>query len=165
MYIIKRLTIAAAFSIAASAAFAQDSLPSPILTPGATNPEVMQETIGQTICVPGWTQTVRPPASYTNALKRQGIRAYGYADRKMADFEEDHLIPLALGGAPRDPRNLWPEPRHPSDGWTVVKKDQLEVTLQHLVCKGALPLVQAQQAISSDWRSAFWQYEVNGRKQ
>jgi hypothetical protein len=159
----KRLIIAAAFSIAASAAFAQDSLPSPTLTPGATNPEVMQETIRQTICVPGWTQTVRPPASYTNALKRQGIRQYGYTDRKMADFEEDHLIPLALGGAPRDTRNLWPEPRHPSDGWTVVKKDQLEVTLQHLVCSGALSLTAAQRAISSDWRSAYWLYEVKGR--
>lgn len=159
----KRFVLAAAFSLTATAAYAQDSLPRPDLTPGATNPDVTQETIGQTICVPGWTQTVRPPEEYTNALKRQGIRQYGYTDRKMADYEEDHLIPLALGGAPRDPHNLWPEPRHPADSWTVVKKDQLEVELQHLVCKGAVPLVDAQRAISSDWRSAYWQYEAGGR--
>jgi hypothetical protein len=25
------------------------------------------------------------------------------------DYEEDHLISLELGGAPRDPKNLWPQ--------------------------------------------------------
>jgi hypothetical protein len=28
--------------------------------------------------------------------------------------EEDHLIPLELGAAPRNPKNLWPEPRGPA---------------------------------------------------
>ncbi|MBV8598859.1 MAG: hypothetical protein JO017_08565, partial [Actinobacteria bacterium] len=36
-------------------------LASPTLTPGATNPDVTQATIGSTICVRGWTATVRPP--------------------------------------------------------------------------------------------------------
>ena len=40
------------------------------------------------------------------------IAEYGYADTSTADYEEDHLIPLELGGAPRDPNNLWPEPRY-----------------------------------------------------
>jgi hypothetical protein len=26
-----------------------------------------------------------------------------------SSFELDHLVPLELGGAPSDPRNLWPE--------------------------------------------------------
>ena len=43
--------------------------PNATLTPGATNPEVTQENIHDTICVKGWTDTVRPPSSYTNKLK------------------------------------------------------------------------------------------------
>ena len=41
----------------------------PVRTPGVLNPNVTQATIGSTICVPGWTRTVRPPVEYTNALK------------------------------------------------------------------------------------------------
>jgi hypothetical protein len=96
--------------LATPAAWAQPALPDPARTPGALNPEVTQETIGATICVRGWTRTVRPPQQYTHALKRQQIREFGYADRKLGDYEEDHLVPLGLGGAPYDPRNLWPEP-------------------------------------------------------
>src|SRR6266508_664195 len=53
-------------------------LPDPSCTPGITNPDVSQDTIDQTICVSGWTATVRPPTSYTNPLKEQGIVDYGY---------------------------------------------------------------------------------------
>jgi hypothetical protein len=78
-------------------------LPDPARTPGAINPAVTQETIGSTICVRGWTRTIRPPGQYTSALKRQQIRDFGYADRRMSDYEEDHLVPLGLGGSPTDP--------------------------------------------------------------
>jgi hypothetical protein len=37
---------------------------------GVWNREVTQNNIQDTICVPGWTKTVRPPVSYTNAVKR-----------------------------------------------------------------------------------------------
>lgn len=26
------------------------------------------------------------------------------------DYHVDHLVPLCVGGAPKDPRNLWPQP-------------------------------------------------------
>jgi hypothetical protein len=61
-----------------------------------------QSSIDDTICVSGWTATVRPPTSYTNALKAQQIGESGYSDTDPSDYEEDHLIPLELGGAPRD---------------------------------------------------------------
>ena len=48
-------------------------LPDPICTPGSYNPDVTQSTIGSTTCVSGWTATIRPSTSYTNALKAQGI--------------------------------------------------------------------------------------------
>jgi hypothetical protein len=140
------------------AASAQSALPDPARTPGALNPAVTQETIGQTICVGGWTRTIRPPAQYTSALKRRQIRDWGYADQRMADFEEDHLIALGLGGSPDDPRNLWPEPRESSDGWTADRKDELENQLNHLVCERRVRLADAQLAISHDWTAAYRRY-------
>jgi hypothetical protein len=76
----------------------------------------------------------------------------------MAEYEEDHLIPLELGGAPADPRNLWPQPRHPADGWTARKKDRLESELHARVCDGKMPLGEAQQAIAHGWTSAYAMY-------
>jgi hypothetical protein len=76
-----------------------------------STPEVTETTIHETICVRGWTRTIRPSQDYTKALKRDQIRAFGYVDRRLGAYEEDHLIPLDLGGAPYDPRNLWPELR------------------------------------------------------
>lgn len=139
----------------ATPASAQSSLPDPTTTPGATNPAVTQENIHETVCVPGWTRTVRPPAFYTSALKREQIKAAGYADRRPGHYEEDHLIPLVLGGAPYDPRNLWPEPRDPADGWGAGRKDDLEAILADLVCEGQLPLIDAQRAMASDWIAAY----------
>jgi hypothetical protein len=40
---------------------------------------------------------------HTSALKRQQIRQFGYADQRMSDYEEDHLVPLGLGGSPDQP--------------------------------------------------------------
>jgi len=36
-------------------------LPDSATTPGAINPDVRPDTIRSTICVEGWTRTVRPP--------------------------------------------------------------------------------------------------------
>src|SRR5581483_9064980 len=61
----------------AGAALSRTVLASGARTPGALNPAVTQATIGATICRRGWTATVRPPGSYTNALKVQQMTAYG----------------------------------------------------------------------------------------
>jgi hypothetical protein len=134
---------------------AQSSLPDQTRMPGALNPTVTQETIGSTICVKGWTRTVRPARQFTSALKREQIREFGYADRRMGDYEEDHLIPLDLGCAPDDARNLWPEPRVSADGWGADRKDELEAVLARLVCSGRLPLADAQRAIATNWIAAY----------
>ena len=152
-----------AFAVAATAASGQRSFPDLTRTPGAVNPDVTQETIATTICRPGWTESVRPPEAYTSALKRQQLAELAYADRRPDDYEEDPLIPLSLGGAPSDPRNLWPEPRQPADGWTVDMKSKLEVTLSKLVCAGAVSLADAQQAIALDWRAAYWRFVQDPR--
>jgi hypothetical protein len=108
------------------------------LTPGVLNPDVTQATIRSTICRPGWTRTVRPPVSYTNELKRRGLRQYGLRGPPTA-YQEDHLISLELGGNPNDARNLWPEP-YPR----AAAVDQIENELNHRVCTGSLTLAQAQ---------------------
>ena len=83
--------------------------PDPETTPGVTNPEVTQANIHQTICVTGWTATIRPPQSYTGTLKKQQLKSVRFTDKNPAHYEEDHFISLELGGSPRDPKNLWPE--------------------------------------------------------
>ena len=113
------------------------------ITPGVLNPAVSQATIRDTVCRPGWTRTVRPPTSYTNALKARGLRQYGLRGPPSA-FQEDHLISLELGGNPTDPRNLWPEP-YPR----AADVDKIENELNHQVCTGALTLAEAQQRESA----------------
>ena len=110
----------------------------PVLTPGVLNPEVTAATIGATICVSGWTRTVRPPSSYTSDLKLRQMAEYG-ARGSPHDYQEDHLISLELGGAPADPRNLWPQPRPWAD-----RVDRTENELNDAVCSGTLSLAEAQ---------------------
>ena len=156
---ISRMAIVAIF--AAGQALAAD-LPSPRLTPGALNQNVTQANIAQTVCVKGYSKTIRPPANFTNRLKQQQIREYAYADVNPKHYQEDHLVPLAIGGAPDDRRNLWPQPR---DGeWGAGKKDQLEYVLYRMVCAHEIPLADAQHEIATQWIAA-WKKYVPGRQQ
>lgn len=153
-----RIVVLASMLSLGPPAWAQVGLPDPRLTPGALNPTVTQNNIGETICVEGWTRTVRPPERYTSALKRRQIREYGYADRRLGHYEEDHLVPLGLGGAPYDPGNLWPEPRNSPDGWDADRKNELEYALNRLVCRGRVPLAEAQRAIATNWIAAYQRF-------
>lgn len=134
-------------------AFAQ--LPDPARTPGVADPRVTPANVHATICVPGYPATVRPPSSYTSKLKREQITLWGLKDVDPDDYEEDHLISIELGGAPRDPRNLWPQPW---DGCGAHRKDVLENKLHRLVCDGTLGLREAQRAIAVDWVAAYRTY-------
>jgi hypothetical protein len=111
---------------------------SAVLTPGALNPGVTQATIHSTICVRGWTKTVRPPVEYTSDLKLEQMRQYGEAG-SPSEYQEDHLISLELGGAPTDPRNLWPEPYPRASA-----VDKIENELNARVCSGEMSLSEAQ---------------------
>jgi hypothetical protein len=122
-----------------------DSRPDPRCTPGAINPAVTPATIARTICVRGWTARVRPPEGVTEAEKRASLAAYG-DHGPLRDYEYDHLIPLELGGAVNDPRNLWPQP-----GASPNPKDAVEERLREAVCDGALSLSRAQTQIARNW--------------
>lgn len=134
-----------------------DIYPNAAITPGAINLEITQENIDQTICNPHWsTRSVRPPEDYTYRLKREQIATYHDLDTNTRDYEEDHLIPLELGGNPTDPKNLWPEAYATSlpDGGAK-EKDKVESYLHAQVCSGAIPLAEAQQMIATDWYRVY----------
>ena len=116
-------------------------LPTSTLTPGAYNRAVRQSTIRSTLCVSGWPRKIRPPTSYTDKLKVAQMALYGLTG-SPSDYEEDHFIPLELGGAPKNPKNLWPEPHAQSR-----LSDPLETKLKREVCKGVRTLKSARAAI------------------
>jgi hypothetical protein len=127
----------------------QGILPDPNCTPGVIDPAINQDNIQKTICVTGYTKTVRPPVSYTNKLKIQQIKDYGYFDTYTKDYEEDHLISLEIGGSPTDPNNLWPEP-----GASPNPKDKIENLCHEKICTGQISLSQAQKEIATNWQTA-----------
>src|ERR1035437_1543870 len=141
-----------------------DLYPNPTLTPGVANPQVTQANIQNTICNRHWsTRLIRPPAEYTNNLKKKQLRQYGdtvhqtraelinpntgrvdttrcmaHSDN-MACYEEDYLIPLEDGGNPTDPRNLWPEPFNTRVGGIIMgahQKDIVEGFVHDEICYG-----------------------------
>jgi len=125
-------------------------LPNPTLTPGATNPNINGVNYRLTLCNPKWsTKTIRPPSSYTTKLKIQQIKEYGFTDTNTADFEEDHLISLELGGDPTSPSNLWPESYKTSPN--AKDKDKVENYLHKQLCLGLITLTEAQREISTNW--------------
>jgi hypothetical protein len=119
--------------------------PDPACTPGALNPAVTQGTIDATICVPGWTDTVRPAESITEPEKAASMAAYGDTG-STSEYEYDHFVPLELGGATNDARNLWPEPEASPN-----PKDAVEDQLRQSVCDRQIPLAQAQREIARNW--------------
>jgi hypothetical protein len=131
------------------------SRPDARCTPGAVNPAVTQATISSTICRSGWTSTVRPAESITEPEKLASMAAYNVRGSASA-YEYDHDVPLELGGAVNDPRNLWPEPDYATrSGFYLNPKDRLENVLKRMVCRGAMTLAQAQRLIASNWVAAY----------
>ena len=98
---------------------------------------------------------MRPSESITEQEKAASIAAYGDAG-PMGGYEYDHLVPLELGGATNDARNLWPEPAASPN-----PKDSIENTLHRRVCDGQMPLAQAQHIIATDW--AGWARRTDSR--
>lgn len=108
----------------------------------ALNPAVTQATIASTICVPGYTRTIRPPESYTSRIKRRLVGPFG----DMRAYQLDHVVPLGVGGAPRDPRNLALQPIK-----AALAKDADERRVRALVCGGRWTLQRGQGYFVRRW--------------
>jgi len=113
------------------------------------NASVRKETLSQTICMRGYTRTIRPPATITNTIKYEMLRKKGYTISAMHDFILDHKIPLSLGGAPNNLDNFMLQSEEESKS-----KDRVELCLSKSVCAGRLSLDEAQKEIWRDWRQA-----------
>ena len=159
--VVTSLMLAATLGLSAcgAATYSESSgLPNVKLTPGAVNPAVTQANIRANICVVGWTATVRPPVSYTNQLKYNQLHS-GYnldGDLNMRDYEEDHIVPLEVGGNPSSPLNLFPEPHNIK--YSSYVKDQLENQIHRLVCSGRLSLKAGQAIFLSNWEKGYRKY-------
>ena len=137
-------------------------LPNRALTPGAVDPAVTPENVDLTVCArvrPTWAKAHRPPVALTNRLKREQIRLYGYSDKDPRHCEEDHLVPISLGGlsysasehamiSGRDAANLWPQPRTTITEWGAEKKDE----------RHEIGLREAQAAFTTNWIKAYQEY-------
>ena len=115
----------------------------------ALNPDVTDDTVGRTICKKGYTKSVRPLPSYTNGVKRRLMNQQGIAPDRAAEYELDHIVPLAIGGHPHHPSNLVLQPWEGPLG--AKAKDKLESRLQSLICTQRLELRDAQLCIAEDW--------------
>jgi hypothetical protein len=147
-----------ALALFATGACAAD-LPDPNLTPGATDPEVTEANIKESICKVThftWTEGHAPPASYLENLAQEQIKQYGYTDTVIKHYQMDHLIPLSLGGHPTDPKNIWPQLLLAK--WSARRKDYLEEVLHDKVCKGELGLKEAQDLFRTNWIEAYKKY-------
>ena len=123
-------------------------VPDPKLSPGdvlTSDPKI--------VCVSGYTKTVR---NVPQALKEQVYREYGITSRQSGEYEIDHLISLELGGS-NSIRNLFPE-SFKTMPLNAHVKDALENRLHDLACSGKITLAEAQQAIASNWTTAYVKY-------
>jgi hypothetical protein len=122
------------------------SLPDHDCTPG----DVFSSATIDTICVSGYTKTVR---NVSENLKKSLYAAYGIPyPQPRGSFELDHLIPLALGGN-NEAANLFPEAAEPTPGFK--EKDVVEVFLQQEVCAGRAALAAAQEQIANNWLEVY----------
>ncbi len=129
-----------------------NGLPDNACTPGEEDPRVTQDNIGSTICVSGYSASIRPPETVTNKIKVERMSAYGDAD-SLSNYELDHLISLELGGCPDCVGNLWPEPYNGALG--AHQKDKVENYLHKKVCSGAISLHDAQVEIANNWEAVY----------
>lgn len=113
------------------------------------NTNVNSGAINETICVRGWTKTIRPPVSYTGPIKHQMMKNAGVPLENEDGIKLDHKIPLALGGSPDSLENFVLQPNDEAKD-----KDRVEVCLARMVCANKLDLTTAQIAIWENWRTA-----------
>lgn len=114
--------------------------------PGVTNPDVTQDTIGRTICRPGWAEIVRPPTSYTSPRRNTEMLLYYPPGWPTTKVRYDHLIPIDLGGHLTNLGNLWPQPVGPANDKNIEGN-----RLRDRVCAGTLSLAEAQRTILAHW--------------
>jgi hypothetical protein len=125
---------------------AQNLMPT---VPGAIDPAVTDANVQQTICKRGYTAKVRNVSEATKAAvyaRDHRVKERGHC------CEIDHAIPLELGGS-NALENLWAQPYTPRPA--AHEKDKVENFLRASVCRGAMPLALARDAVHNHWPSVY----------
>jgi hypothetical protein len=124
---------------------------------GAFNPEVTQETLEQTVCVPGYTKAVQPSTSVTYFVKQKLLKRSNRDRAEAFEYKLDHIVPVALGGHPSKIENFELRRRGAE---SRKRKSEIEAKLHCLVCSGEVTLTDAQREFSNDWQAAYDRYAL-----
>ena len=81
----------------------------------------------------------------TAAMHHAVFATYGVPWAQRAQYEDDHVIALELGGR-NDNANRFPQPLAQAHS-----KDSVENYTRRLVCAGVLPLAVVQRQMARDW--------------
>ena len=127
-------------------------LPERIETPGAVDPAITQRDLASTVCDPGYLSARTPRPSWTAAVRRR-LASARLPGESAENYALDQLVPISLGGAASDARNLWLQSW--TGPWNASRKDALETVLHRMVCNGELTLDSARHAIASDWIETY----------
>ncbi|RKE39577.1 hypothetical protein B0G76_6013 [Paraburkholderia sp. BL23I1N1] len=114
---------------------------------------VTQESVGETICRPGYADTVAPPFDELMAHKDRMLAARGIDAGNGPAFALDRRVPIVLGGSPNAPSNLDLLPWAGQQGER--RKARAAVMLKRCVCEGKLSLAEAQAAIVGNWSVVY----------
>lgn len=117
--------------------------------PQLLDSRVTQQSVGDTICRPGYADMVSPPFDQSMALKDRLLAQRGIDPDDGVDYALDRRVPIVLGGSPDSAANvdLLPWSGHGGER----RKALLAVRLKRCVCAGEMSLARAQAAIAGDW--------------
>jgi hypothetical protein len=114
---------------------------------------VTQQSVGETICRPGYADTVAPPFDELMAHKDRLLAQRGIDGESGVSFALDRRVPIVLGGSPDAPANLELLPWAGQQGER--RKARAAVMLKRCVCEGKLSLAEAQAAIVGNWSVVY----------
>jgi hypothetical protein len=114
---------------------------------------VTQQSVGETICRPGYADTVAPPFDELMAHRDRMLAARGIDAGRGQGFALDRRVPIVLGGSPDAPSNLDLLPWAGHEGER--RKARAAVMLKRCVCEGKLSLAEAQAAIVGNWSVVY----------
>ncbi|WP_233835061.1 hypothetical protein [Paraburkholderia sp. ZP32-5] len=120
---------------------------------GMLDERVTQQSIGHTICRPGYADTVAPPFDELMEHKDRLLAARGIGADDGVTFALDRRVPIVLGGSPDARANLDLRPWAGPQGER--RKARATVMLKRCVCEGKLSLAQAQATIVGNWSAVY----------
>jgi hypothetical protein len=114
---------------------------------------VTQESVADTICRPGYADTVAPPFEVVMAHKDRLLAARGIDAGDGVAYALDRRVPILLGGSPDAAANfdLLPWGGHAGER----RKSLLTVRLKRCVCAGRISLAEAQAIIAGNWSHKY----------